>query len=407
MPAIHQHVQSCSRAGRHRRRHPRRITALDALLGCLGYTPMAPPARLPPGVWATVIAADSPAVVERVADIVEAGPPWCLITSSSCAGAQGQRLVLAGGVYRHRQRQVQGIARPTASGGTSCAGSTRRSRWSADLRWSTPAGTTTRSGGSTCRHPGLAPQRRTEMIGAAICMNSAPASSPNGRPVGGPRVEMPLLPGLAAINSCSSPARSGSHQQAERPAPTRYIAGKWRMSDRVAWWDEYDDAPAVVFGHYWRWPLSGESPRVARPCCWRHRRSNGWVRGRMRCASTMRGHAVEGALEGEAFRGQAGGAAVAFGRSCWIVGPRISRITAFIMDRWAADTAKWHDDCVLRTRRRCAAASRGRMGSMGQAETVNHQEFRHERVLIWFVPRCSPATDWMSSPLPPCSHSPN
>lgn len=29
--------------------------------------------------------------------------------------------------------------------------------------------------------------------------------------------------------------------------------GKWRMTDRVAWWRQYHDAVPVIFGHYWRW----------------------------------------------------------------------------------------------------------------------------------------------------------
>jgi hypothetical protein len=33
-----------------------------------------------------------------------------------------------------------------------------------------------------------------------------------------------------------------------------FSSGKWRMVDRIPWWNEYlDDCPVVV-GHYWRWP---------------------------------------------------------------------------------------------------------------------------------------------------------
>ena len=32
-----------------------------------------------------------------------------------------------------------------------------------------------------------------------------------------------------------------------------YASGKWRFVQRVPWWKAYDEAPAVVFGHYWRW----------------------------------------------------------------------------------------------------------------------------------------------------------
>lgn len=42
---------------------------------------------------------------------------------------------------------------------------------------------------------------------------------------------------------------SGVEQKAETP----FFAGnRWRYSDRVNWWDEYDDAIPVVIGHYWR-----------------------------------------------------------------------------------------------------------------------------------------------------------
>lgn len=39
----------------------------------------------------------------------------------------------------------------------------------------------------------------------------------------------------------------------ERLTPTPFFAnGKWRMCDRVKWWDEYPDETAVIVGHYWR-----------------------------------------------------------------------------------------------------------------------------------------------------------
>ncbi len=31
-----------------------------------------------------------------------------------------------------------------------------------------------------------------------------------------------------------------------------FAGGKWRFVERVAWWNEYTEAPAVVVGHYWR-----------------------------------------------------------------------------------------------------------------------------------------------------------
>jgi|GEM_PF-60361 len=31
-----------------------------------------------------------------------------------------------------------------------------------------------------------------------------------------------------------------------------WAGGKWRMVDRVKWWENYTDATPVIFGHYWR-----------------------------------------------------------------------------------------------------------------------------------------------------------
>jgi hypothetical protein len=33
-----------------------------------------------------------------------------------------------------------------------------------------------------------------------------------------------------------------------------YASGKWRLLERVRWWNEYDHETPVVFGHYWRTP---------------------------------------------------------------------------------------------------------------------------------------------------------
>ena len=39
-----------------------------------------------------------------------------------------------------------------------------------------------------------------------------------------------------------------------------YAGGKWRFVERVAWWNEYADAQAVIVGHYWRRLLPGDAP---------------------------------------------------------------------------------------------------------------------------------------------------
>lgn len=42
---------------------------------------------------------------------------------------------------------------------------------------------------------------------------------------------------------------SGPERLTERPF---FANGKWRMCDRVKWWDEYTDDVPVIVGHYWR-----------------------------------------------------------------------------------------------------------------------------------------------------------
>lgn len=70
-----------------------------------------------------------------------------------------------------------------------------------------------------------------------------------------PQVPVPLLPHLAewdALRQMGNPLRvltSGVERAATRPF---FSSGKWRMCDRVPWWNEYAQTPRVVVGHYWR-----------------------------------------------------------------------------------------------------------------------------------------------------------
>jgi hypothetical protein len=68
-------------------------------------------------------------------------------------------------------------------------------------------------------------------------------------------VTPPLLPRLAqrdAENQMSNPVTvltSGEEAPTSKPF---WAGGRWRMVERVKWWEEYDDAVPVVVGHYWR-----------------------------------------------------------------------------------------------------------------------------------------------------------
>ena len=68
---------------------------------------------------------------------------------------------------------------------------------------------------------------------------------------------MPLLSNVAALDELyqlSNPVRivtSGIERVTEKPF---FASGKWRMVDRIPWWEDYDDSTPVIMGHYWRWP---------------------------------------------------------------------------------------------------------------------------------------------------------
>ncbi len=64
-----------------------------------------------------------------------------------------------------------------------------------------------------------------------------------------------LLPTIAQMDreyQMNNPVRvltSGEETETETPF---WAGGKWRMVERVRWWQRYDDPVPVVIGHYWR-----------------------------------------------------------------------------------------------------------------------------------------------------------
>jgi Calcineurin-like phosphoesterase len=64
-----------------------------------------------------------------------------------------------------------------------------------------------------------------------------------------------LLPTIAQMDreyQMNNPVRvltSGEEAETETPF---WAGGKWRMVERLRWWERYDDPVPVVIGHYWR-----------------------------------------------------------------------------------------------------------------------------------------------------------
>ena len=78
------------------------------------------------------------------------------------------------------------------------------------------------------------------------------------------------LPFLEAIGQAELACQMGNPVRVltsgvERLAAAPYfLAGQWRMVERVPWWDTYDDAVPVIVGHYWRAPDEGIRLKYAR-----------------------------------------------------------------------------------------------------------------------------------------------
>jgi hypothetical protein len=66
---------------------------------------------------------------------------------------------------------------------------------------------------------------------------------------------LPMLPACAdeaTLLQNANPVKvltSGLEGPSERPL---WAGGRWRMTQRARWWNQYRDSPAVVIGHYWR-----------------------------------------------------------------------------------------------------------------------------------------------------------
>lgn len=70
-----------------------------------------------------------------------------------------------------------------------------------------------------------------------------------------PLAILPMLPACAeeaTVKQNANPLKvitSGLEAPAETPA---WAGGKWRMTNRSRWWQDYRDEPTVLIGHYWR-----------------------------------------------------------------------------------------------------------------------------------------------------------
>ena len=63
---------------------------------------------------------------------------------------------------------------------------------------------------------------------------------------------MPTLGQMDSEHQMSNPVcivTSGEERLTNEPF---WAGGRWRMVERVRWWERYDDSEPVIVGHYWR-----------------------------------------------------------------------------------------------------------------------------------------------------------
>lgn len=93
---------------------------------------------------------------------------------------------------------------------------------------------------------------------------------------------VPMLPATGRLDmlyQMGNPVRvltSGVEAVAQRPF---FSSGKWRMCDRVRWWDDYGERPSVVVGHYWRQlePLPHTEHGASKPTLFPQEAPEDWV----------------------------------------------------------------------------------------------------------------------------------
>lgn len=89
----------------------------------------------------------------------------------------------------------------------------------------------------------------------------------------------------------------------ERCAPAPYFAnGQWRFTERVRWWDSYEDDIPVVMGHYWRGLLPLDRVRFGKggPDMFKGRSPMAWLgpRGNVFCIDFSVGGRWQERLDG-------------------------------------------------------------------------------------------------------------
>jgi hypothetical protein len=214
---------------------------------------------------------DSPAVIERVRRLVEAGRAQCLLGNHELnllrgESKPGNRWFIApshpeqqpGGEFAHCRVVPEALRAPWLDFFATLPVALER----ADVRivhaaW-VPAqiGALRQAAGSTLdRYQAFEAQTLKQLLAEGLMQSARAEEQRWSRQLHDRYASLPLL---RSVGQCDERYQMGNPVRVATSGVERLVAapfwssGKWRMCRRVRWWDEYDEAVPVVIGHYWR-----------------------------------------------------------------------------------------------------------------------------------------------------------
>jgi hypothetical protein len=251
------------------------IEALQALLGHLGYTA---DGHHPQGRRAVFVGdlcdrgPDSPAVLDLVMGWVQAGRAQCVLGNHELNVLLGEPKHGNGWFFDRNHELANGEFLHSKA-----ATASRRAAWTAflerlplalvrdDLRvvhacWDEAALVRLApmlAGGLSYRdvHARLDAGARELLRGSGISSRAAREVQAYRHAFKDRGAILPMLPACAeeaTLLQNANPVKvvtSGLEGPSEQPI---WAGGRWRMTNRARWWNEYRDRPAVAMGHYWR-----------------------------------------------------------------------------------------------------------------------------------------------------------
>lgn len=245
---------------------------------------------------------DSPGVIRRVRAMVEAGTAQCLLGNHEINVMRGARKEANGWFFEHDHDRARGRFLASAAP----AGDAERESILEFLRalplvlerpdlrlvhacWSderiAEARAAAGAGNAVELHREYAARIEARAQASGLAAEAGALFDHYRERLYDRHTPVPMLDALAERDlayQMSNPVRvltAGVERRAREPF---YLAGKWRMLERAAWWEDYASDIPVLFGHYWRWPTPEAGARYGKYAydMFRGRASHLWLGAR-------------------------------------------------------------------------------------------------------------------------------